>query len=1826
LAIDNDNAFVAQFDESVLGDEWQPVDKDSDTAPATDDVKFRRTQTTSDTIHVVVRKYNGEYSLWIDGRKASSSSQNDGSIVYQLPSYKTYYEHVDRAGKRVGGVSTPVCISVLVENGQRGPDSVNVETRQELHVNGAVVQNDVIGEQEIEHTNESSPYGRGAWLCYPHTYVQRPYVQIRDVSGERVQQMKTTQAFFTNIVRLIGGAVLGAAVSYGVVYATAGATVASFASAAVNIPALRPLTTIFENNPDFTSGSLSGMLSAGWQFGGVRLAALGLTTGTLLNWYIAIGMTNAIWSFSQFVIQMNAQHQRDTGTVPDPSIQQQLFEEDPTSDLLNLMGATGWEDAQLNGWDWILKQGMTWIATNALRNRSTQSVKVVRYTLREVTSVLRGISTSSATSIMQLGLRERTLVDWMIEPSTEDENIMWRATRGVVNWVGRLFTGKQVIVRSGKLLAHGLRLSTLRKHTMQIKYEIVVVDSHMCQNTPIRFTVVGDGAIGTRGGLLESGFVEDFDECKREIENFVVSINEVGSTWRVINTIFGFPSTMIDAVLGTNIRKAYNEPIIKQSRDKLIRGGTKLLHELIFDSFLRLRTLAKTRTYSSDLIHVTSSSTTRCFRTLPQRIIPYQIQIASPAPSRAPDLSYDVMDIGADSASDISIVDNASNPISAAHELKNVVAAASHAHSTAARALRDFVAIWQHGPTRVVFFQLWECSDDTTSVPKLVCTNPFSTSGLELSAVRREMLRIPSKSTPSLPMDVTFRAIESLHNSTDVEKHVVGLVARADPGAVSTMSELFGIALNSVVSNTVTNGLADIVVRAFLDRAKMDEGMAIMHSLESVVQMRLDATISFIETMDKTLQGGIPHKDDISFLALPGGREAYGLLHHMGIFDNSVLHVWKAKNRDGIVSSANYCREITSVRMFRDAVPQLLESYIKPREYVHLLNAVRDGLKTARSVTDKASKLSRHPAVQNVTTMSDDKRRAMLIDLMRVSSVVGRFSTDADEQVRIRIALVSSLPFLETLSIAEQRLLQAAVPPVILQPDPYSYDRSIPLVSHANLNLPVPTAARIYETMKLRVCKHTIEVGHLVRSGNAKPLTTTPPPLASLESLFYDHNRAIGDTLYIPFGAGDGLTHLKFPKERLHTFSSFPVALDVLAVALQVIRTHTANAAPGALQGNVFISDVSLGKGIDTPRSPDALVRDPLYIDVDTYERPSSSTVSHSSYSVPRRTVAWVYMSNRLSPRGSEDTFDPSNVTNTVAGVVQFLRTSNLQQRNVSTHLSELQWNCERIVQATYTLLGKIPPTNSPSPLRIHVRTPREWIVSREEIDARQRLLDDAIRELNRHTSSRDYTVEWVVDNVWDAVLNLSRGLVRSVEAAVPNITGEVDTAGVPQAVGLVGALLFGPAQVDPNAAGGNAVTLGGGGGGAREAALVNFLDAANVIVDSRTLFPETVHEGDEFTVEDVPELEEDGEGEEVDVDRPDTPVRIDDVTVVPDPEPTPVSGAPPEVVPFPDMPTTYDNLADSPLRIPGLNPDFTDSYLPKTIQYTVTAIKNYFDLSEYGPEPSVAMRKAYLEAKQAELEQELERKWEERERIKKEWEAGKEARMKELITVVKRYIIGDPEASDLKAAIAAARRQVPSGSAVALTKEQQEWLDIHWADGTWRIYSESSSSAVAPPEGPTSTPQSNPNWRNVNERLKFASDAAKQFAYVGGAAYIAGVVGKLFLRLDSWTNENEQLERSVRNIEKSNARWLGRAYERVEDANQRMRSSTCVATAIASAIVERAVGPDVAPVFVVDGANDTEQCLSDIQTAVQAAHTPPGEVAWLTVEEINHMLGGVCF
>ena len=1317
---DSATSFIAKLPSSNnFPGEWGAATtrNDNKTLPlAADPTPFLESDVNAKGINVTLQKYGGSYSLWIDGR----TSQQDTSGIHRLPSYDAYYRQINIDGEKEQGVLTPVNFSVLIEDGERPPERVLLRTYQIRRKAGALMHKEIIGEAEIKVTNANSIIGSCVVMPYPCSYTQKPYAIIRDVGASKVAQLKQAGGQGYHLIAVAMSFVLKFAIGY------------VTGDGAVN--------TLRRGLSDLgASGSGSRATWLTWistvlSYGVPSLGLLGLTASTFTYWWVGLGMITAVHSLTAFF-----------STAFDMTSDSSDF---TVTSILSLLPEGGVNVLRRRGLMQVLPVAVLWMGKNLLTSSPQPEMKKVRYTPMDLVESIRAIYTSDANSVSTFDYKERVLLTWMMEPSLEQEGEARKKMRGVADYAGKaILKSSNVFPRSGTCFLDGYRIDTLKQDTIEIEYELVVIDQSLCNATPDVMKIRGDPACMLNGGFLSAGLVEDDELLRKTITEAIDVMSKPENTWRVFHSVVGLPMRRVPAGVYNVLKKNYNAEVIASFRETVLSGLHKIDKDIRQNALSVLLTEAKSRNGMHVLTH-RGSGENNVVRLLPQRLFPDPNHVPTPQKSDLSNIRYDTA--AANDVVGLDFTSDSSTPAIAEKENKFVSDSARRAHKAASACLKEFVQLWRMGTSRPAIWQLYRKRLDNAAVfdEKMLKQLARSLRGTSLTD------RIVQVETSYVPFAFTYPSDISVLSTTydttlgRVEEDTLGMVDRGPGPDAKAVSCAF---------NTAVMAFSEIVCEAYVARAQQSGSMAVMVGIESIVMSNIRDGMKLISTLfpnSNPKDCWFLQDIDPAFYALPGGRLLKCMTMHMFSME-SVLPAFI--RRPGVEDETPMplsvvCRELSSASRYVRSSSEVVFAYGAPTSLFSLIKLTTDQMKklsTSIFKTTLAAPVS--SAVTDISVPRNVERAVLRIhgSVKTMYTFGAAAFTGNTNQLQLLLAVTASDPLLFRIGIDEVGRLATMATDV----DPET-NRSKP-PDTANIDM-----ESLFRFLKTRNAQHCIGIASFY-DGEIDVLPDGMPYGDLLRAVTFDATNI--SRFVFPFASGFWTPPVQAMKGQTLNFDTTPVFCGLLSSAFKSVTSADGTRAFGT------VCDRFAGYSYEEWNMSNKL-QSPFVVEVNRDDM--SAWIAMSNPITTYNEIREVDFGDLSLSKSLHDAFTAS--TNTIKTTFQ------RESPNV------MLWNAERIVQAVYCLLpfaednkGQKHNGDQDGQKRVvFVRPPRAWKVSESERSLRENEERQQYEELRMHRLLERFVVASYMRNVWDAILQVYRGSVSEVELGndvAAAQTGDVD-------------------------------------------------------------------------------------------------------------------------------------------------------------------------------------------------------------------------------------------------------------------------------------------------------------------------------------------------------------------------------------------------------------------------------------------------------------------
>jgi len=1302
FSFDSPNAFVSKFPRAGnIPEGWTSATTRADKERLQLDsghTPVLESDANASGINITVQKYGGSYTLWIDGRV----SNKDSSGIHKLPAYNAYYRQIDVDGTKERGVLTPINFSVLLEDGERPPDRVVLKTYQVRRKSGALMHREMIGETDLKTTSANGIVGDSVVMPYPCAYTQKPYVTIRDVGASRIARLRETGGQAYHMVTLGLSFVL----KYAIGVVTGDGSVSAFNLA---------LRNLGKPTGGTSRATWIQWVSALLSYGIPSLTLLGFTVSTFTDWWVGFGMIASVQSLSVFLTNAF----KITG----------LAGEDGTlPGLLSLFPVGGASALKMKGLTKILPLAVLWMAKNVLTARPMPEVRRVRYTPMDLVESIRAISSSDASRVSAFDYKEKVLLEWMLEPSVADEGRMRKAMRAAQDYLGKaLLKSSNVFPRSGGCLLDGYELSKLAEDTIDIEYELVVMDQSLCDPRPTIMTIRGDSGSMLNGGLLSSGIIEDNEILKAVVEEAIDIMSRPDNTWRVFHAVIGLPIRALPPNVLNAMRDNANAEAIVSFREKILKGLNRINIEIREAALQPFVEEARSRDRMAVLNHL-RFETNNLIRLLPQRLIPDARHVATPQKSDISNIRYDT--VAADDVPGQHTTAESSTPAMAEKENKFVSDAAKRAHKAASECLKEFVDLWRMGTGRPIIWQLFriELEDDQEFTPAVVrrLSNAIRGEPLAYRMVRVDTSYIPFAF--NYPSDIALMSSEYDTTIGPTERTVFAMVDRKDkPNSNS----------ESCAWNTAMMALSEVVCDAHVSRAYQTGSMGVMVGIESIVSANVRDGVMLFDAM---FPGSNPkdcwflRESDPIFYSLPGGRLLKSIMMHL-ISMEGVLYAFDQytgrMDSTRPIPLSYGCRELASSERYMHSAPGVVLVHGAPISLFALLKRTINQLKAlstslfkttlASPVSSAVADISYEPNVEKVVLRLQGSVKTVFV------FGTAAFNDDANS-IHVLLSKTASDPLLVRIGWDEVQRF-----------DMIAESRA----PNTNRNRRVEPAdtdrGELLKFLKTRNASHCIGIESFYNGSRDILPFADGMSYDELLAQITDYETPRSRLLY-PFACGSWTPPMKLLDAQPLNFDTVPIFCDLLSTSFKSVMGDT------DIEGTLgTIADRFAGYDYEEWNVSDKL-QSPFVVEVDRQSM-----------------VAWISMSNPITLQSElEDVdFGDAKPSSNLYDAFATSRSTRIHSSLKREGANSMLWNAERIVQSVYSLMGF---SDDEERRTIFVRKPRAWRPSEKEREIRavdERKIREALRV---HMTMEPFVVSSYMRNVWDAILNVYRGNVQEVD------------------------------------------------------------------------------------------------------------------------------------------------------------------------------------------------------------------------------------------------------------------------------------------------------------------------------------------------------------------------------------------------------------------------------------------------------------------------------
>ena len=1289
-----------------------------------------------DFLHCVIHKRNGSLQPWVNGVQTS-----------ELPSPAAL--HVVREGSRTlpsksGGLAplnnvtlTPVCVSMLVERGERPPDRVVVQAIQTMRVNGDVVQCNLVSEIDLAPTREGECHAASVQLPYPAAYCQRPYVEIDDVESQVNYRERIKKK---NRLGVAKGAI-SAMVAF---IATLGAMPDRFTVPLSWFPWIGAIANAFRNNavksPDGTYPSLwtdnvptvAAGIAATFNtlFGAMGTLAVATSMAALgekaRNLVLGERRRDLERSTSNTREQIESQMASKSSTLSPDKAWSELYKRDDKGeyvmpqDLRNQFMAEG-----------VYPQ-LESLLTNYYTARPLPQPKQVRFTLPELSDAIaqfvRGHRDAKPTQ------QEQVLYRWMLVPGFTVEGSLGR-------WVPSRLTNLLGISpldpRSGPMRFSGFSPATLKQHTVQLHYRVCVYDVDAPEPTAFEFTAPDD----LHSGLQAMGYAQDLEVLDRRLQECSKRI-DAHEEWSALSVARSMPLTALGWVaksvpgvrsFGTRGSRATQHALDRLHREVLTATAPpRALEQAILD---REREQAPTnrndewvRAFPTHMKVARASVTVRW----------HDADTSTLAES------VEALEAGQGTAL-----------INSKSELSKAVRAATDAHTLSGMALRMLLPVWQNSTRKLHIVQRWNLALAGQGGEQWPRRH-----GVSLGVAHRKLETTYAPFAAAVPRDVVYKGIVSQRTRTDREQ--IELVARRDGAPLSVATALApepGGSSTAKLRALLDSGRKALeespasvaAMHAFLDveidvRRRVDfSGIArVLHSGPQRVKRRVERAARLCSALTAGDAERVLRPTDLAFVCLEGGDDAFRLLsrlqrlyHHDGEPDDD--------------DSARFA--VLGTRIVTNE-PELM----RVRAFLQELREHTDeGILALRSLLSSMLPLYEHswtgvpwttlPSLARYTLEMNNVGDALASIAPVARLARAALPSRSKEAFSVFVRAVRCHPTLH--AYVAHAAQDENVPP--LERVPRGREREW-------VDSGTPARADVLRAMRVRAARHQIPT-RLELDSNANDRADDPVG-AVCAALERQRIRAEPTELFLPFAAGDWQRLVQFPLEAGLLFDLVPVSLQMLD---QGLARLTGADSP------LVADEVPVAFVRDRAAS-----RDPYIVALESGGEAvatvvfSHVTVAHTG-TEPREAPAGALP---LPPAAWKVAGDEGPGVHLDAHRCASMGVVAIQAARDAA--ASLLWNAERIAQATYALLGTeayahelketVDPDAPPGPLlRVEVALPQPWRRNPVDDARLETAVDDAKRKLD----------DYERDDVPRAVQGATEDVNSVIDRVVSGLGGE---------------------------------------------------------------------------------------------------------------------------------------------------------------------------------------------------------------------------------------------------------------------------------------------------------------------------------------------------------------------------------------------------------------------------------------------------------------------
>ena len=515
-------------------------------------------------VNVVIHKTSPEtLEVWVDGRKQEFETKDTPEPqTIKLPPVRIH-----------GKVASPVSVAFFCEEGCTPPESVTLRYNQVLKMHDQVTQSDVGLTARVEPITTRQLAGRSVVVPYPLSYVQSPYIQIRDVMPLRKARARRLRALVTTVFFVALGFFLE--------------SIILFVAPAFTFLSSTLLGKFFSF---FSTAAISGydMNTLATAAGSAFPKAVGFVMDLVSGFGLGTLLENVFTELIKVTDQMDA---------------------------LPYLGADG-TPVFFTGYDKFVLI-MTRMAQEALAGEFVRAgqfasaavapvgkalstflqgvdpppIHFVSYTLKDLSDSLRVLGSAHKKDISRLAKKERVLAEYLSEKS---ETQYYKAMNFLKVFVGIAFSLVNLFVsavnsimsippfpRVGGAYMRGLDVLHLSEqacvtHTI----EVVVEDTQLCGTVP-RLLLVAEDNEALVGGLIESNILDDMETLKAQIQTFQ-EVNSASGGEQFANFVYAYTLGLASdfrRLLAASLR-GKNDLYMKRSRRSFQMGASRLYGNL----------------------------------------------------------------------------------------------------------------------------------------------------------------------------------------------------------------------------------------------------------------------------------------------------------------------------------------------------------------------------------------------------------------------------------------------------------------------------------------------------------------------------------------------------------------------------------------------------------------------------------------------------------------------------------------------------------------------------------------------------------------------------------------------------------------------------------------------------------------------------------------------------------------------------------------------------------------------------------------------------------------------------------------------------------------------------------------------------------------------------------------------------------------------------------------------------------------------------------------------------------------------------------------------